>query len=512
MNAPIQASGLKFFPANANAWTFALAALAACFLALGLIFRQEFVGAYRVWVDSATYNHCFLIIPISLYMIWQRRDSLASLSPVADFRALLLIPLLSLAWFAASTIGILEAQQLIVMTILQAMLFGILGWPVYRRLMAPLLYLYFLVPSGEFLVPTLQNFTARFAVLGLQLLGIPVYSDGILIDVPAGSFAVAEACAGLRFLIAAVAFGVFYATEIYESRTRRTIFIALSIVVPIIANGFRALGLIAAAEAFGNAAAIEADHITYGWIFFSLVLVALIFIGRSFSDRKDPDASNPLPAVRGKPSARVPTLAFAAAGLFVTLAAIGPAIAAVLDAPRATAALPAAAPAMAASWTRLDAQAQGWRPILVRADKELSDSFTDGPSQIDRFVALYVTRGRTNNMIRSDNRIADGELWNIVARRDTVAHLGGREIPVNGAEIVSGNRRKLVWWFYALDGTTAASLWDVKRHQLEAYVTASACPSALIAVATDLTDRSQAAEALDRFIGAMEPLPRYLCR
>jgi len=167
---------------------------------------------------------------------------------------------------------------------------------------------------------------------------------------------------------------------------------------------------------------------------------------------------------------------------------------------------------MAASWTRLDAQAQGWRPILVRADKELSDSFTDGPSQIDRFVALYVTRGRTNNMIRSDNRIADGELWNIVARRDTVAHLGGREIPVNGAEIVSGNRRKLVWWFYALDGTTAASLWDVKRHQLEAYVTASACPSALIAVATDLTDRSQAAEALDRFIGAMEPLPRYLCR
>ncbi len=476
MNAPIQASGLKFFPANANAWTFALAALAACFLALGLIFRQEFVGAYRVWVDSATYNHCFLIIPISLYMIWQRRDSLASLSPVADFRALLLIPLLSLAWFAASTIGILEAQQLIVMTILQAMLFGILGWPVYRRLMAPLLYLYFLVPSGEFLVPTLQNFTARFAVLGLQLLGIPVYSDGILIDVPAGSFAVAEACAGLRFLIAAVAFGVFYATEIYESRTRRTIFIALSIVVPIIANGFRALGLIAAAEAFGNAAAIEADHITYGWIFFSLVLVALIFIGRSFSDRKDPDSSNPLSAVRGKPSARVPALAFAAAGLFVTLAA------------------------------------QGWRPILVRADKELSDSFTDGPSQIDRFVALYVTRGRTNNMIRSDNRIADGELWNIVARRDTVAHLGGREIPVNGAEIVSGNRRKLVGWFYALDGTTAASLWDVKRHQLEAYVTASACPSALIAVATDLTDRSQAAEALDRFIGAMEPLPRYLCR
>ena len=83
---------------------------------------------------------------------------------------------------------------------------------------------------------------------------------------------------------------------------------------------------------------------------------------------------------------------------------------------------------------------------------------------------------------------------------------------MNAAELVSGNHRKLVWWFYALDGTTAASLWDVKRHQLQAYVTASRCSSALIAVATDLTDDgSQAAALLDRFVAAMQPLPPYLC-
>ena len=511
MNAPIQARGLKFSPLNASEWSYAIAALAACSLALGLIFRQEFVGAYRVWVESATYNHCFLIIPISLYMIWERRGALASLSPVPDFRVLLLIPLLSLGWFGASAIGVLEAQQLIVMTIFQAMLVGILGWRVYRRLVAPLLYLYFLIPSGEFLVPTLQNFTARFAVLGLQLLGIPVYSDGILIDVPAGSFAVAEACAGLRFLIAAVAFGVFYATEIYESRVRRVTFIALSIVVPVIANGFRALGLIAAAEAFGSATAVEADHITFGWVFFSLVLVALILIGRMFSDRNTPGSSRALASNREKAPPYAPILAIAAVGCFVPLAAVGPAIATVLDAPRASLPLPVVAPGAAAPWMRIAAPEQDWRPIVIRADKELSDSFTDGPSRIDRFVALYATRGRVNNLIRSDNRIADGETWSITARRGAVAHSGGRAIPVNAAEIVSGNRRKLVWSFYALDGTIAASLWDVKRHQLQAYVTASRCPSAFVAVATDLTDGVQAAEVLDNFIAGMEPLPAYLC-
>jgi EpsI family protein len=197
--------------------------------------------------------------------------------------------------------------------------------------------------------------------------------------------------------------------------------------------------------------------------------------------------------------------------LFVSLAAIGPGIAAVLDAPRASAALPSIAPGVSPPWTRLAAQAPDWRPIIARADKELSDSFTDGPNRIDRFVALYATRGRSTNLIRSENRIADGEFWNIVARRNAVAHLAGHEIPVNAAEIVSGNRRKLVWWFYALDGTTAASLWDVKQHQLRAYVTANSCPSAFIAVATDLTGGSQAAEVLDHFVAALEPLPSYLC-
>ena len=44
------------------------------------------------------------------------------------------------------------------------------------------------------------------------------------------------------------AFGVFFASVTYRSIRRRALFVALSIVVPIIANGIRALALIAAAQ------------------------------------------------------------------------------------------------------------------------------------------------------------------------------------------------------------------------------------------------------------------------
>src|SRR6202035_267630 len=110
-----------------------------------------------------------------------------------------------------------------------AILLSTLGLNAYRRLLAPLLYLYFLVPTGEFLVPILQDFTASAAVHGLTLVGVPVFSDGVLIEVSAGRFVVAEECAGLRFLIASVAFGVFFAVITYQSHWRRIAFIALSI-------------------------------------------------------------------------------------------------------------------------------------------------------------------------------------------------------------------------------------------------------------------------------------------
>jgi len=509
VSADIETRAFRPVDAVRGAWAYAIAVIAAAMLAICLIFRDDVAGAVRVWIGSATYNHCFLIIPIALYMIWQRRTDVASLAPKPELRALLLVLLFSLGWLAASVFDVLEARQFMILSMIQAVLLCVLGGEVYRRLLAPFLYLYFLVPSGEFLVPTLQDFTAQFSVLGLQLLGIPVFSDGVFIEVPAGQFEVAEACAGLRFLIAAIAFGVFYATEIYQSWTRRIVFIALSIVVPVIANGFRALGLIAAAQAFGNAAAIEADHVTYGWIFFSLVLVALIFIGRTFSDRDPNAASLAAPqAPSGRP-ARSRTLALAG-GLGVALAAAGPAAGMLLDGAMAPVGLPSAAPGLAAPWQKI-ATTSDWRPLVISPGREFSETFTSEAGRVDRFVALYPYRGRNSDLIRSENRIADGEHWVVVARKPGVAHVAGKQIPVNTAVIAARSRRQIVWWFYALDGTTAASLSQVKQHQARAYLTRNGCPSALIAAASDATDPEAATRALDAFFAAMSAPAEYLC-
>ena len=440
MNAPVKAHRLGVADIARGKWFFPVTILALCFFALGAIFQEEVAGALLVWTGSATYNHCFLIVPIALYMIWRRRDSLADVQAVPDFRAAPLIVLLSLGWFAASVLAILEARQFAVVTIAQAMLLGVLGGAAYRRLAAPFLYLYFLVPSGDYLIPALQDFTGRFAVTGIHLLGIPVYSDGTTIEIPAGTFTVAEACAGLRFLVASVALGVFYATEIYDSWLRRTIFIALCVIVPIIANGLRAFGLLATAQAFGSAAAVEADHVTYGLIFFSVVLVSLIFIGRSFSDKDWDTGTDSLSTAAQPTGATTEKKRLAAAGVFCAgLAATGPAVGAALDLRSMSATLSASSPAVSAPWQRV-AEAADWAPVVIGADRRFGEAFTDGETRVDRFVALYIPRGRGDDLIRSDNRIANSRTWVIRSRSRAVATIGGESVPVNAAVIVSGAR------------------------------------------------------------------------
>jgi exosortase len=220
----------------------------------------------------------------------------------------------------------MEGRQLAAIASVELLFLAILGRRLFWQVSGPLLFLFFLVPFGAFLTPTLQRFTAAFSIAGLDLLGIPNFSDRFTIETPAGIFFVAEACAGLRFLIAAIAFGVFYAILNYTSPVRRAGFIAASVVVPIVANGFRALGIVVLGQILGSAEAAAADHIIYGWVFFSLVMLLLIAGGQLFRETipTATQSTQPVDAFSEKPVLR-------AALATVALLGLGPAAAMMID-------------------------------------------------------------------------------------------------------------------------------------------------------------------------------------
>ena len=377
----------------------AAAALALGLLGWTLLFLPECVAAVGVWRASDTYGHCFLILPMAAYLAWDRRAALAGLAPrPLPALAPLALPLAAV-WFLAERLGVMEGRQLAALAGLELLFLAVLGWRLFRALRAPLLFLVFLVPFGAFVTPALQQFTAGFIVRGLNVLGVANYATDLTIEISAGVFYVAEACAGLRFLIAAVAFGVFYALLNYRSPGRRLLFVAASVVVPVLANGVRALGIVMLGAILGSANAAAADHIIYGWVFFSAVMLLLVAGGMPFRE----DAATP---ARPGPPVAAPAEGrpvWAAVAVVLPLA-IGPA-AAMLLARQVTPALFTEALAFAPPPGCTADPA----PAPALPAQRLTTTLSCGEQQLVVTVEAFPRRSTANSLMRERRRLT-GEL------------------------------------------------------------------------------------------------------
>lgn len=380
-----------------------LLTLAMGLIGLGLIFAPELRAAVEVWMMSTAYGHCFFVVPIALYLAWERRAVVAG-TPVLPMplAALLALPLGGV-WLMAERLGIMEGQQFLAMALFELMFVCVLGWRMARAMAVPLIYLFFLVPAGAFLTPALQIITAKVITTGLDIIGIPYYADALIIEIPEGKFFVAEACAGLRFLIASIAFGVLYACMIYRSTGRRGLFIAASIVVPVFANGLRAFGIVVLGHQLGSAQAAVVDHILYGWLFFSLVLLILILLGLPFREDGGSFAIRPstLPLTAPRPR-----LVWMAAGLMLALSAVSPALAVYFDR------LALAGPARSTSPGPLAGCVAAAMPIAAVSHVTWAYACPFGPAPEDRLTVLvtaFASHGDAGSMTRQ-RRIATGEL------------------------------------------------------------------------------------------------------
>lgn len=488
-------------------WAAASTCLAFAALALGLVFHAEVVGAVRVWYESDAYNHGFLLVPVAAYLAWQRRGMALAQTPRPEPRALLLLLPLTLMWLVAAMLSILEVQQFVVVAMFDVVVLTILGWRAFRVMLAPLAYLFLLVPTGDFLIPPLQDFTASFVVSGLKLVGIPVFSDGRLIMIPAGDFVIAEACAGLRFLMASVAFGVFFAAIMYRSVWRKLAFLALSLAVPIVANGFRAFGILVLAQFTGSTTAVMADHIIYGWVFFTLVTLLLIAIGMAFADA-DTSATTAAPPLAAPATGALGGFALAAVASLI-IAGAGPAYAQILDWRSAAIDLARApAPWMTAAWAASPPAPNDWAPLVANPDHAFRETFSDGQNRVMRFVALYATGGLHNNLVRSVNTIAPEPRWHQASAYPTSVTIAGTTTTLQASEIEDSQRRLLVWQFYVVGGRIVSSPLAAKLTQLKGLVAGGSGISAYVAIAVPAG--RDAAAVLARFVGDMAPLGDYL--
>lgn len=383
-------------------WRLHLAALALVAAAILLLFRGDAADMVAIWLNSSTFNHCTLILPIIAWLVWQRLPELRRLVPDAWLPGLLLVGIGALGWLVGDAGGIALARHSGLVLMLQGATIACLGRAVARGLAFPLFYAVFLIPAGEEIVPLLQTVTAEICMILLGLVGIPAHIEGVFISIPSGYFEVAEACSGVKFLVAMIAYGALVANLCFRSWKRRLLFMAAAIAIPILANGIRAWGTIYIAHLTSADFAVGFDHIFYGWIFFAVVIGLVMAAGWPFFDRKvndpwfDPERLQPPDAIPGSTTA----LVRAAAAILLVVAL--PLAWSTAVASAGTQAAPRQIPLpFVQGWTRMPADSgRPWQPHFAGADALRLGRYRNARGQeVDLAIAVFARQEEGRELV-----------------------------------------------------------------------------------------------------------------
>lgn len=478
-------------------------------LAVSLYFAT-YADMVSIWWRSGTFNHCFLILPISLYLIHQRRDELLRLSPRPSALGLLALLAAGLLWGLGQAADVMVAQHLAVVLFWPLCAWALLGDRIAWRLQFPLAFLLFSVPTGEALVPTLQDVTAHFAVKLLNLSGIPVLLEGRHISVPNGDFVVAEACSGINYLIASLALGTIYAYLQYRSRWRRLAFVALSLMVPIVANGIRAYGIILIAHLSDMRLAVGIDHIIYGWLFFGLVILLMFWLGNFFREDLEPAAATDAPKATS-PGPK-PVLRLAYSVLSLVMLASGWGLARWLDAGADLAPARIALPQVEGEWHGPSASDDPLGGTYAGA-QSLVGVYDSADGSLFLRIAYYAREHQGVELINTDNALFDRKRWERVSESDRDLPGTAQRVHVwrlRGIAEDNARQEMLVYSWFDVAGTRTTSEVTAKLAAVLARLTRKPGGQAAVILAAPVGARLEDSQRLlDGFrVRLAEPLER----
>jgi exosortase len=232
------------------------------------------------WKVVPDYSHGFLVAPLAAYFAWERRGRLRRTPVEPSWWGCVPLALGTLA-LAIGRLGVeLTAMRTGFVLTLIGLVILLLGRQVFRVLAFPLLFLFLMVPLPQSLVNViafpLQLIAADLAVDSLHAVGIPALREGNIIHLASTQLFVAEACSGLRSLMALGTLAVVFAYFFRRNAVERAVIVLSAIPIAILVNAFR-VGLTGyLTHRFGEGAAEGVIHQTEGFFTFGLAFALLL--------------------------------------------------------------------------------------------------------------------------------------------------------------------------------------------------------------------------------------------
>lgn len=236
-------------------------------------------GLLSAWSASDDYSHGFFILPVSLYIVWQKRERLAQIEKRPSSAGGIIV-IFSLAFYLlAHYAEVVTLASLSLVFVLAGVIIYLFGFSVFRELLFPLFFLLFMipVPSQIFssLTIPLQLLVSKASTAIASLFGIAVLREGNVIFLPNRTLEVVQACSGLRSMMLLLALSAGFAYLTLRPNPLRLALLAWAVPAAILVNIIRVLLIIFAEAYFGYDLTADTSHTVFGVFIF---ILALIFI------------------------------------------------------------------------------------------------------------------------------------------------------------------------------------------------------------------------------------------
>jgi len=248
-------------------------------LILAVLYYASFLFLKQEW-GNEDFTYCYLIPPIVLYLIWEKRKGLAALPSEASWAGFVFI----VVGFGFFWIGELGGEYTILFLSFWFVLVGLvwshIGWRKLKIIWFPMLLVFASFTPPDFLyfglTLRLKLLSSKIGVTMLQIYGMSAYREGNVIDLGFTQLQVVDACSGLRYLFPLFVLGLLLAYFFKTSLWKKAVLVISTIPITIITNSLRIALTGILYELWGPKVAQGFFHGFSGWFIFMFALSIML--------------------------------------------------------------------------------------------------------------------------------------------------------------------------------------------------------------------------------------------
>lgn len=469
-------------------------------IVIGLGATLAFLGFWVSWTQFPSVwtndrNNGWVIAALSLWLLWRDRTTYLG-AGVSQPAALVLIGLLSLAWFGAVVMSIDVVHLALMPLVLLAWLYAVNGRVAAEQALQVAALFALALPLWEVLIPVLQGMTVLVNTALIAVVRLPAKVEGSLIHLEAGTLYVANSCAGFNYLMSGLTLGAAYAFLFARRWQSRLKIVLVAGGVAIVSNWLRVFGLVLVGHFTKMQSSLMEDHVAYGWVIFAAAMPLFFMLASRIERRESAIESTPALDVTGSATATLRTVLPATGA-----ALLGPMLMMGLSAAQPQV-LPATSPsgiAKIAEFRAADPMTTTWQPAFEQyvQHQVFTGRMDSSTIQVDHFS--YRVADRSGEMIGGGNRLAADSL---VIRDALLGPLDEQLRMVREAAVRTDRTEgRLAWYWYVVGSSDTPSSARARLLQLWAFLSRN--PQAGITVVSttcDNGDCTKAREALYRAV------------